>query len=150
MRTTLLFLHVLGAGTWLGANITQAIAAPQFVKAGGETAARWWQMTVRMGRVLYPPAVAVILLSGIFLITTSNGGYEFADRFVSVGFAMVIIGGVLGVTYFGPRGERAAERRQSGDAAGAAPIEQGLARVGLLDTALLVITILAMVSRWGV
>lgn len=100
--------------------------------------------------MLYPPAAIVILLTGIFLIVTSNGGYQFSDRFVGVGFAMVIVGAVLGTTYFVPRGEKAAALRAAGDANGAVPVERGISRLGMLDTVLLVITIIAMVSRWGV
>lgn len=150
MRTTLLVFHILGAATWLGANVTQAIATPQFVKAGGETTARWWRTTVLMGKALYPAAAVVLLLSGIFLVVTSNGGYSFSDPFVGVGFAMIIIGAVVGVTVFGPRGERAATLRETGDATGALVPEGVIRRFGTFDTVLLVITIVAMVSRWGV
>lgn len=150
MRTWLLILHVIGAGTWLGANLTQAVAMPGFVRKGGEAAVQWWRTTAKMGKVLYPPAGVVILVTGVLLVTSSNGGYTFADPFVSVGFAAVIIGAVLGITYFGPRGERAAARRAEGDEAGAEPIEGGIARMGAVDTAVVVVAIVAMVSRWGV
>lgn len=150
MRTWWPVLHVIGAGTWLGANITQAVATPGFVKAGGVTAARWWETTVAMGRVLYPPAAVAILVSGIFLVLTSNGGYRFSDLFVTIGFAMVVVGGVLGSTVFGPAGKQAAERREAGDAAAAVSVERRLRRVGLIDTVLLLVTITAMVWRLGV
>ena len=150
MRNTLLVLHIVGAAAWLGANITQAIATPGFVKAGGEPAANWWATTVRMGKVLYPPAAAVVLLSGIFLVVTSDGGYQFSDAFVGVGMAMVVIGAVLGVTVFGPTGEKAAGLRRAGDDAGAQITEAKIRRFGTIDTVLLVLTIVAMVTRWGV
>jgi hypothetical protein len=150
MRTTLLVFHVLGAATWLGANITQAVASPQFIQAGGEAAARWWRTTVYMGRVLYPSAAIVILLSGIFLVITSEGGYQFSDGFVSVGFAMIVIGIVIGITIFRTRGAKAAELREAGDAAAAAGPEATIRNFGILDTVLLIITIVAMVSRWGI
>lgn len=150
MRNTLLVLHILGAATWLGANITQAIATPHFVKAGGEAAAQWWKTTVAMGRVLYPPAAVLVLISGIFLVTTSDGGYQFSDWFVSVGLAMVIIGTIVGITVFGPKGERAAELRAQGDSTGALAPEAAIRNFGMLDTILLLLTVVAMVTRWGI
>ncbi len=147
MRTTLLVLHILAAASWFGANVTQGVVTPHFVRAGGASAAQWWRATVRMGRVLYMPATIVVLVSGIFLVT--SGPYGFADLFVSIGFLAVILGAVLGMAVFAPRGRRAADLHESGDSALAAPVERSIAGFGAFDTVVVAVTIVAMVSKWG-
>jgi hypothetical protein len=147
LRTTLLVIHILAAAAWFGANVTQAVVTPHFVRAGGEPAARWWRATVQMGRVLYMPAGIIVLVTGVFLVT--SGPYSFADLFVSIGFLAVIVGVVLGIVVFGPRGRRAAELHESGDSAAAVPVERSIAGFGALDTVVVAVTILAMVAKWG-
>ncbi len=55
MRDFILFLHILAAGTWLGANIAQLVVNPVMGRIGGAPAAAWMRQTVRMGLVLYAP-----------------------------------------------------------------------------------------------
>lgn len=149
MRSTLLVLHILAAGTWIGGNVTQLVVTPWARKMGGGFAANWMRATVRMGRLLYTPAAIVALLTGIWLVIDSSV-YDFEHAFVVIGVATVVIGGALGGTIFGPQGERAAELHEAGgDAGELAAVHSRLWRFGLLDSALLVLTVVAMVNRWG-
>jgi hypothetical protein len=149
MRTILLILHILAAGTWIGANATQLALRPAMSRHGGTTGAAWWRGTVRMGQVLYTPAAVVILITGIWLVVDS-AVYDFEQAFVVIGFAMVIVGAVLGAMVFGPVGRRAADLHEAGESGAVAAVEQRLLSFGLLDTALLVVTVAAMVGKWGV
>ncbi|CAN5900846.1 hypothetical protein BH23ACT5_BH23ACT5_12130 [soil metagenome] len=148
MRTTLLFFHIAAAAAWFGANVTQMVVTPHFAKAGGESAARWWRATVDMGRFLYMPASIIVLVTGILLVTTQPA-YSFADLFVSIGLLAVVIGVVLGIAVFAPRGRKAAEFHDRGEAASASSVERAIAGFGAFDTLVLGVTILAMVSKWG-
>lgn len=147
MRSLLLVLHILGVAVWLGANVTQAVVTPRLSRGGGEVAARWWETTVAMGRVLYPPAGFLVLLTGIGLVLST--GYSFSDAFVAVGFVAVIVGIVLGITVFGPRGARAAQLHRGEGGEEVAGVQRTIAQFGVVDTLVLVTAVVAMVMKWG-
>jgi hypothetical protein len=148
VREILLFIHILAAGTWLGANATQVLVTPVMSRIGGSTAAAWMRQTVRMGVVLYTPAAVVALLTGIFLVI-DGAEWEFEQFFVALGFVTVVVGGVLGARVFGPLGRQAADLHEGGNSHGAGAIQRKLAMWGLVDTALVVVTIYAMVEKLG-
>lgn len=148
MRDFLLFLHILGAGTWLGANITQIVASSTMGRSGGSIAASWYRTTVFMGRFLYMPAGILVAVTGIFLVTTSDV-WGFSDVFVTIGLATVIIGIILGIAVFGRQGAIAAEAAEAGNASLLKAAAGRLAGFGALDTLLIVVTIYAMVSKLG-
>jgi hypothetical protein len=148
VRDVLLFIHILAAATWLGANVTQVVVNPIMQKTGGATAAAWLRQTVRMGVVLYTPAAVVALITGFWLVLR-DPAFEFEQFFVALGIVTVIVGGVLGARVFGPLGRRAADLHESGDDQGAAAVQSKLAMWGYVDTALVAVTIYAMVSKLG-
>lgn len=150
MRDGLLIVHILGAATWFGANMVQMFVTPRVGKAGDTAAAQWHRTVVAMGKMLYPVAAVAVLLTGFGLVGTSNGVFSFSDTFVIIGIVMVVIGAVFGIAFFGPQGEKAAAAYTAGDGAGASAIVRKIAGVGALDTALLVVTVSAMVMKWGI
>ncbi len=149
MREFLLVVHILAAGAWIGGNVTQFVVTPKLRDRGGESAAAWMSSVVRMGRVLYTPAAIIILLTGVALVLNSEL-YDFEHAFVVIGIAMVVIGGILGARIFGPKGEEAAAAFAAGDDARAVAVANGAIRWGAVDTGLLIVTVTAMVGRWGV
>lgn len=148
MQDALLFIHILAAATWLGANITQVVVNPVMARTGGATAAAWMRQTVRMGVVLNTPAALVALATG-FWIVIRDSAFEFEQFFVALGIFTVIVGAVLGARILGPLGRKAADLHENGDEQGAAVVEGKLTMWGYVNTALLVITIYAMVSKLG-
>jgi hypothetical protein len=106
---------------------------------------------VTRGSRLYNAAGALVLLSGIALVLTSNGTYSFGDAFVIVGFAMLIVGGAVGGGVLG-RGNRRASvlYEEGGQSAELPPLQKRLVMWGIIDTVLLLLTILAMVYRWRI
>ena len=149
LRELLLFIHILAAGTWLGASVTQLVVNPVMQRTGGSSAAAWMRQTARMGRVVYMPAAVVLLLTGTWMVIREPV-YEFEQLFVTFGVLMVILGAVLGMRVFGPGGEQSASLHEAGDEAAAAPINARLRMWALIDMAALVFTIYAMVKRLGI
>lgn len=148
MRTTLLVLHIIGAGTWLGANLVQAFMSSRIPTASVEIR-RWWSDSVgAMTRVLYNVAALVILVTGVWMVLDSDF-LSFSDTFVSVGFLAILIGAVLGMAVFGPGMRRLSAAITSGDAQAEASITRRLTAFGILDTLVIVVTIVAMVAKWG-
>ena len=150
MRTTLLFIHILAAGTWFGTNVVQIAINPRIRTYPAAVGTWWLRRVVRFGTRIYSPVAVLLLITGVFLVLDESSAYEFSDAFVSIGFAMVIVGAGLGILVFGPRGEKAAAAIESGDDAEAAKQTTTILRFGFLDMGLLTVTILAMVAKWGV
>jgi hypothetical protein len=142
----LLVLHIAGAGTWLGANVVQAVVPPIAARSGTTVLAGWYRVTTEMSRRLYMPAAALILITGIALVLDSEA-YGFGSIFVTIGFGMIIIGAILGIVVFGPGGETAAEAVESEDHTRIRSAVSRLTTWGLVDTLLLLFTITAMVIR---
>jgi uncharacterized membrane protein len=148
VRDVLLVLHIVGVAAWLGASVTQFVANGPFIQAGGSVAVAWLRTQDRLGRVLYPPAAVLVLLTGIGLVLDSDV-YGFGSVFVTIGFAVVVISAVLGTVVFGPRYTKAAEAIEAGDDAGGRAIATTAMPAAYIDVALLIVTIAAMVGKWG-
>jgi hypothetical protein len=145
-RHILLVLHIAGAGTWLGANLVQAVVSPAAARLGTAAVAGWYRLTSVLVRRLYIPAAILILVTGVLLVL-ENEAYEFGTTFVTIGMAMIVVGAVLGMVVFGPGGEAAAVAVESGDVS---RIRSAVARIagwGIVDTLLLLVTITVMVLR---
>ena len=149
MRDFLLVIHILAVGAWIGANVTQFLVTPRFRNEGGAAAAAWMGSIVLMGRLLYTPAAILVLLSGVWLVLDSDL-YEFEHAFVAIGFATVIAAGLFGALIFGKRGAAAAEAFAAGDDARGKKIANSTVPFAIVDMALVVIAVTAMVGRWGV
>lgn len=145
-RDILLVLHIAGAGTWLGANVVQAMVPPMAARSGTAALAGWYRVTSIMARRLYMPAAFLILITGVALVLEIDA-YGFGNTFVAVGFAMIIIGAILGIVVFGPGGNAAAEAVESEDVSRIRKAVARLTRWGLVDTLLVLLTIGVMVMR---
>ena len=148
MYTFLLFLHILAAAAWIGAGIRQLVEAPIMKTAEPSARARWLRNQVALGTRLFAPAAVVVLVSGILLVV-DNASVGFGTPFVSVGFAAVIFGAAVGPAVFGKRGEQAAAHLDDGEVAAADAIAAKTRPIELLDIALLLVTLAAMVWKWG-
>ena len=147
MTSVLLYIHILAAGTWIGTNVVQAVTNDRMSKESDEVAVGWLNAVVRWGTVIYAPAAVLVLVTGIWLVAISNDVYRFESPFVVIGFGMVVIGLYFGNRIFGPLNLKAAGLRAKGDDAGR--VYGRLRTFGLIDTILLLVTVAAMVGRWG-
>jgi hypothetical protein len=145
-RDILLVLHIAGAGTWLGANVVQAVVPPAAARAGEATLAGWYRIAGAMAKTVYIPAALLILITGILLVLDSDA-YGFGSLFVTIGFGMIVVGAILGSVVFGPGGEAAAAAVEGGDQGAIRTAVARLTRWGIIDTLLLLFTITVMVLR---
>jgi hypothetical protein len=142
-------LHILGSATWFGANMAQLTISRGMLAGGPEPARRWMETVARVTNPLYGAASVVILVTGIILVLGSGGAYSFGSLFVTIGFAVIIIGGALGGLVFSRKAKEAVALYDAGKAAETGPAHQTIARWGLVDTVLVAFTILVMVAKWG-
>lgn len=148
MRETLLILHIIGVAIWLGGNIVLAFVGPRIGSAEAATRVWWAQTQGAMARVLYNVAGILVLITGVGLVIDNNV-VEFSSMFVSIGFLAVIVGAVLGMAVFGPGSRQLAAAIEEGDADAERAITARLTAFGALDSIVVVITIVAMVGKWG-
>lgn len=146
-RNLLLVIHIATAGAWLGANVMQGMV-PGMLGTTGPAAAKWFRATETLAKRFYMPVGITVLVSGILLVLNSDA-FSFGSLFVTIGFAAVIIGGVLGGTVFGPKSAAMAEALESGETEHATSIRATLARFGAFDTLVLLVAIYAMVAKLG-
>lgn len=147
LRNILLFLHIVGAGTWLGANFVQMAVAQVGRSEGSAFSAGWMRVAAKLGGRLYMPAGIVLLASGIWLVLEGPWGFE--DLFVGIGVVVVIIGAILGPVVFTPTGFKAAEAIEKGDEAGVRAAVGRITGFATLDTLLVLFAVFAMVSKMG-
>jgi hypothetical protein len=148
MRDILLWLHIVGGGTWLGANLMQAVVGPRMM-ANRETAPGWLRAVEKASGPLYGSASGLLLLTGIILVLISDGAYSFGSVFVGVGLAVVIIGGALAGLVFGRKTKQMIALYDGGQETQVPAIYRSLSSWGILDSLLIIVAILAMVSKWG-
>ena len=149
MRQTLLVLHIIGVAAWLGGNLVLAFVGPRIGSAEATTRVWWAETQGAMARVLYNIAGILVLLTGLGLLLRSDSPFEFSDTFVSIGFLAVIIGAVLGMAVFGPGSRALAAAIRDGDAEAERAVSARLTAFGVLDTIVVVVTIVAMGAKWG-
>ena len=143
---TLLWIHILGAAVWFGGGVATHFGDRVLSGESSAVRAGWYRLVLRYGQLLYTPAAIIILLTGIFLVTGTQ--YEFSAPFVSIGFVVVIIGGILGGTVFGPQSKIASQAFDSGDSQVAEAAVSRIRLASMGETALLALAIAAMVWKF--
>jgi hypothetical protein len=146
--TVLLALHITAVAAWLGANFVQLVLSPRFARGPADLAAAWTRQTIWLGERYYIAAGAVIAVTGVLLVL--DGDWPWSAGFIAVGITVVVIGAVMGSVFFGPLAKRRAEALESGDGAAADAAQRRILPLAFLDTALVLIAILAMVDKWRV
>ncbi len=149
MRVIAQWLHILGGATWFGANMAQLAISQGMISGEASAARRWMETVAKVTSPLYGAASAVILLTGIYLVLSSEGTYRFESPFVAIGIAVVIVGGALGGLIFSRKAKEAAALYQAGKVADTVPIHRTIAFWGRIDTLLIAFAMLVMVAKWG-
>ncbi len=99
--------------------------------------------------VLYNVSGVGILVTGLLLLLAVDSPYSFSDAFISIGFLAIIVGAVLGMVVFGPGYRSLAAAIRSGDDSREGSLLQKLTMFGVIDTLVVVLTIVVMVSKLG-
>ena len=148
LKDILLVLHIAAAGTWLGANIVQAVAPPLAAKQSPQAAAGWYRVAAGLSSRLYVPVGILVAVTGIWMVLISDT-FGFGNIFVGIGFAVVVIGALLGKFVFEPGSERAAAAIEAGDSGAIKAAAGRIAVFGTIDTLLLLLAITVMVLKLG-
>jgi len=146
LRDILLVIHIACAGAWFGANVLQAVVPGMVAKQSVAAAAGWYRVAGGLSKKLYMPVSILILATGTWMVLLDDS-VSFGSVFVTVGFAMIVIGALLGILVFDKGSEKAAQAIESGDKARVKKAVGRIARYGTIDTLLLLVTMTFMVLR---
>ena len=145
-RTLLLGLHLTGVAGWLGANFVQLLLSPRFAKGPADVAAAWTRQTIWLGERYYGAVGGLIGVTGVLLVV--DGDWSWSSGFIWLGIAVIAFGALTGVIGFGPLAKKRADALESGDLATADAAQSRIIPLALLDTVLVLLTILAMIDKW--
>ena len=148
LNQILLWIHIAAAGIWLGAGLMQSVAPPAIAGHGNQALAGWFRASTTFGRRIYMPVSILVLVTGVWMVLRIEA-YGFGTRFVTVGFAAVIISVLLGLRVLTPAAEKAADAIDSGDEAGVKSATKRMSTWGTVDLLILLLTMLVMVIRWS-
>jgi hypothetical protein len=146
-RNVVLAVHILSVACWFGANVVQLLLSPRYAKGDVDEAAGWTRQTIWLGERFYTTNGAVLLLTGVTLVI--DGPWTFSDPFVWVGIAVIVIGAAMGGAFFGPLAKKRLAGLESGDIAAADAAQARIIRLAYVDSALIVLAVLAMIDKWG-
>ena len=147
LHEIMLVIHIAAAGTWLGTNVLQAVVPGLAARQGAEVTAGWYRVTAEFGKRVYMPASILVLSSGVGR-GRQEDSHSFGSLFVTIGFAMIIVGILLGILVFTPGSKEAADAVESGDQSRIKAATKRIAMFGTIDTLLLLFTMTVMVLRW--
>jgi hypothetical protein len=147
MRNILLTIHIASVTSWLGADIVQYAIKPMQARESLEARTAWARVLVFLHARYYAVVVVFIVLSGVALVFESD--WSWSSTFVWVGIGTVIAGGVGGGGGLQTLAKRRVAALESGDADGARRAERQALPIEIVLSVLVVVTILAMVSKWG-
>lgn len=147
LRTTLLVIHILAAAVWFGGILVLSFASSTL--GGADAPARRWfaDAQLAVGRVAFSVAAVLTFVTGLWLTLDQN--ISMGSTFVTIGFAVAIVGAVLGMAVFAPACKQLGAAIDAGDRAAEEAASRKVMAVNALNAVLLVLAIVSMVGRWG-
>ncbi|HVE94920.1 MAG TPA: hypothetical protein VNB24_08380 [Acidimicrobiales bacterium] len=146
-HTLLLSLHIAAIASWLGADVMQHAARRRWVNESPDAVKAWARMQFWLHDRYYAVVAVLVLATGIALVV--DGGWSWSSNFIWVGIATVIAGGMFGGVGLKGLAKKRIDALESGDAAGAESIRKRAVPIEIFLTLFVLVTIVAMVHRWG-
>ena len=149
------FLHVAGVMVGLGVIFTYPLIVPLTRRNDPRGLPHLHRIQAHIGRWIITPGATLVLLAGLYLGLSGDGGFDFKDWWVGFGLLVILVILGLGGGYFAPTERHLSElaQRDVGGAAGghvrmSAEYEALLRRWRLATNAmcaLVLVTVLVMV-----
>lgn len=142
------FVHVLFAVIWVGGGFLALVLTIMSRRATPEYRLGLGRAMGKLSLRLLSPSAIVVLAFGIWMVLDADP-FEFEQLWIIFGIAGVAISAFLGMGYLGPKAEKLVEVYESGDAAAGDALLDKIWRVALVDTAVLLFVVWAMVAKPG-
>ncbi len=141
------FIHVLFAAAWVGGAVLLSTYGFRMMKAGVADKIAFSKMTLVAGR-LFAGFATVALVAGTWLVIREDNLFGFDQAWISIGFLGIIVGAALGPAFFAPQARALIGELEAGNPSAAAR-EKRIAVVSMLEAALLLVVVWAMVYKPG-
>ena len=141
MRDLLLTIHIIAAATWVGGGLHAALSFPRHAANSGLK--RALAVDEALGSRLFGSAMALLLLSGVGLVTISDT-FGWGNGFVLIGIGVIVAEGILQGAWLGPATKKLAA---ASDAETSVPSFFKWAAV--ISFVLVVFAVYAMVAKLG-
>ena len=148
VRTVLLAMHITAIASWLGADVVQHGMRHRWKKETPEATEAWARMQFWLHDRYYAVVAGLILVTGIALV--EDGDWGWSSTFVWVGIATVVAGGTLGGIGLKGLAKKRMEALVADDTQAAAAAERRALPIELLLTGFVLVTVVAMVHKWGI
>ena len=146
-RTMLLTLHITAIASWLGVDVAQHAMRHRWQKETSEATKAWARMQFWLHDRYYAVVAGLILVTGIALV--QDGHWGWSSTFIWVGIATIVAGATLGGIGLKGLAKKRLEALDAGDTQRAVAADGRALPIELLLTALVLVTVVAMVHRWG-
>ena len=146
-HTIWLSLHIAAIASWLGADVLQHSMRHRWGRETAEATKAWARMQFWLHDRYYAVVAVLILASGIALV--QDGHWGWSSKFVWVGIATIVAGATLGGIGLKGLAKKRLEALDAGDTQRAVAADGRALPIELLLTALVLVTVVAMVHRWG-
>ena len=134
-RTVLLTLHIAAIASWLGADVVQHAMRHRWQRETSEVSEAWARMQFWLHDRYYAVVAVLILVTGIALVQHEH--WAWSSTFIWVGL------GLKGLA------KKRIEALEASDADGAEAADRRALPIELLLTAFVLVTVVAMVHKWG-
>ena len=146
-RTILLTLHIAAIASWFGADIVQHASRHRWGRETLEAKKAWARMLFWLHDRYYAVVVVVIIITGVALVF--DGDWSWGSGFIWVGVGAIVAGATLGGITLKGLAKKRVESLEAGDTAGADAAARQAVPIEVILTLIVLITIMAMVHRWG-
>lgn len=146
-RTILLSLHIAMIASWLGADTLQYALRPRWAKESMDAQTAWARMQFFAHNRYYAVVAVLILITGLGLVF--DGDWSWGSNFIYVGIAAIVLGGLLGGVGLKGLAKKRLDALEAGDMPTAEAADKRALPIEIFLTAFVLVTILAMVTKWG-
>ena len=146
-RTMLLTLHITAIASWLGVDVAQHAMRHRWQKETSEATKAWARMQFWLHDRYYAVVAVLILVTGIALV--QDGHWGWSSGFIWVGIATIVAGATLGGIGLKGLAKTRVEALEASDAHAAVATDRRSLPIELMLTAFVLVTVAAMVHKWG-
>ena len=127
------FVHVLAAVVWVGgACVVQVYAFLALRTNDPLRVAAFAGDTEFVGTRIFLPTSLILLVSGLFTIHDSGGGWSYSQGWVQFGLAVIVLSIAVGAGYLGPESGRIAKATERSGVE-SAEVQQRIRRIFLVS-----------------
>ena len=146
-RTILLSLHITAIASWLGADVMQHAMRHRWARESSDAHLAWARMQFWLHDRYYVVVAGVIFATGVALV--EDGDWAWSSVFIWVGIGTLVAGATLGGIGLKGLAQKRADALAAADTESAAAAYRRALPIELLLTAFVVVSVIAMVHKWG-